>query len=68
MRVVPAKSEVRLERDTRGLKKRSRLLQYFLGLFNLTIDSKRDRSVLFWLKTSDKIDIGHPTPEGRDST
>ena len=68
MRVVPAKSEVRLERDTRGLKKRSRLLQYFLGLFNLTIDSKRDRSVLFWLKTSDKIDIGHPAPEGRDST
>ena len=65
---MAAKSEVRLVRDARGLKKRSRLLQYFLSLFDLTIDSKRNRRVLFWLKTSDKVDIGHPTPEGRDST
>ena len=68
LRVMPAESKVRLVRDTRGLKERSRLLQYFLSLFDLTIDSKRDRNVLFWLKTSDKIDIGHPTPERRDST
>ena len=65
---MAAKSEVRLVRDARGLKKRSRLLQYFLSLFDLTIDSKRNRRVLFWLKTSDKVDIGHPTSEGRDST